>query len=222
MGRMLVGSLLPSLCQRRCLLSGPAFCRSWGLFFFLFSLLFPHYSFYTQGALGNTASSSSRAGWNHVAPTWPPAPRQSPAGPRAQLCVLCDAFCTLSSPRAGCAGEPQRRAEGRWEPQGEQRYLLQHYCLLLLQEGLELGRGQDLLHLLWCDHLWGHHGHGHGDLWKGGTHMSPCCWSQPSPYADSPHAPIPNPPPTTSSVSPISTSHLGMPSGTRSGTLGSP
>lgn len=43
-------------------------------------------------------------------------------------------------------------------------YLLQHYRLLLLQEGLELGRGQDLLHLLWRDHLRGHHGHGHGHL----------------------------------------------------------
>lgn len=50
-----------------------------------------------------------------------------------------------------------------------QRYLLQHYRLLLLQERLELGRRQDLLHLLRRDHLRGHHGHGHGDLRRGRT-----------------------------------------------------
>lgn len=51
----------------------------------------------------------------------------------------------------------------------DQRYLLQHYRLLLLQEGLELGRREDLLHLLRRDHLRGHHGHGHGDLRRGRT-----------------------------------------------------
>lgn len=40
-------------------------------------------------------------------------------------------------------------------------YLLEHQCLLLLQQGLELGRRQDLLHLLRSDHLWTHHCHGH-------------------------------------------------------------
>lgn len=43
-------------------------------------------------------------------------------------------------------------------------YLLQHYRLLLLKESLELGRREDLLHLLWSDHLRRHHSHRHGDL----------------------------------------------------------
>ena len=43
-------------------------------------------------------------------------------------------------------------------------YLLQHECLLLLEQGLQLGRRQDLLHLLRGDHLWTHHGHGHRHL----------------------------------------------------------
>lgn len=43
-------------------------------------------------------------------------------------------------------------------------YLLQHYSLLLLEQGLELLGGknlllEDLLHLLRCDHLGTHHGH---------------------------------------------------------------
>lgn len=52
--------------------------------------------------------------------------------------------------------------------------------------------------------------------------MSPHCWPQPSPYADTLQAPIPNPPPTTSPMSPISISCSVMPSGTRHGTLGLP
>lgn len=44
--------------------------------------------------------------------------------------------------------------------------LLEHDCLLLLQQGLELLGGQnllleDLLHLLGGDHLRTHHGHRH-------------------------------------------------------------
>lgn len=63
---------------------------------------------------------------------------------------------------------------GDAQPGWEQPYLLQHYRLLLLQEGLELGRGEDLLHLLRGDHLRGHHGHGHGDLRRGETrHAGP-------------------------------------------------
>lgn len=43
-------------------------------------------------------------------------------------------------------------------------YLLQHYSLLLLEQGLELLGGEnllleDLLHLLRRDHLGTHHGH---------------------------------------------------------------
>lgn len=43
-------------------------------------------------------------------------------------------------------------------------HLLQHDRLLLLEEGLELLGGEhllleDLLHLLWRDHLGTHHGH---------------------------------------------------------------
>lgn len=56
---------------------------------------------------------------------------------------------------------------GNAQPGWEQPYLLQHYRLLLLQEGLELGWGEDLLHLLRGDHLRGHHGHRHGDLRRG-------------------------------------------------------
>lgn len=62
----------------------------------------------------------------------------------------------------GTGEKPRGRAE-------VQRYLLQHYRLLLLQERLELGRREDLLHLLRRDHLRGHHGHGHGDLRRGRT-----------------------------------------------------
>lgn len=43
-------------------------------------------------------------------------------------------------------------------------YLLEHESLLLLQQGLQLRRRQDLLHLLRSDHLRAHHGHGHGHL----------------------------------------------------------
>lgn len=48
-------------------------------------------------------------------------------------------------------------------------YLLQHHSLLLLEQGLELLRGEnllleDLLHLLRCDHLGTHHGHRHWNL----------------------------------------------------------
>lgn len=48
-------------------------------------------------------------------------------------------------------------------------YLLQHHSLLLLEQGLELLWGEhllleDLLHLLRCDHLRTHHGHGHWNL----------------------------------------------------------
>lgn len=48
-------------------------------------------------------------------------------------------------------------------------YLLQHHCLLLLEQGLELLGGEnllleDLLHLLRCDHLGTHHGHRHWNL----------------------------------------------------------
>lgn len=65
---------------------------------------------------------------------------------------------------------------GNAQPGWEQPYLLQHYRLLLLQEGLKLGGGEDLLHLLWGDHLRGHHGHGHGDLRRGETDMSRQAW----------------------------------------------
>lgn len=48
-------------------------------------------------------------------------------------------------------------------------YLLQHHSLLLLEQGLKLLRGEnlllkDLLHLLRCDHLGTHHGHWHWNL----------------------------------------------------------
>lgn len=48
-------------------------------------------------------------------------------------------------------------------------YLLQHYSLLLLEQGLELLGGEnllleDLLHLLRRDHLGTHHGHWHWNL----------------------------------------------------------
>lgn len=55
---------------------------------------------------------------------------------------------------------------------GDPHYLLQHHSLLLLEEGLELLRRQDLLlknllHLLRGDHLGSHHGHRHGHLaWR--------------------------------------------------------
>lgn len=65
---------------------------------------------------------------------------------------------------------------GNAQPGWEQPYLLQHYRLLLLQEGLELGGGEDLLHLLRGDHLRGHHGHGHGDLRRGETDTSRQAW----------------------------------------------
>lgn len=70
-----------------------------------------------------------------------------------------------------------------------QRYLLQHYGLLLLQEGLELGRGEDLLHLLRRDHLRGHHGHGHGDLRQQGHVTTANLDLQNSPQT--PTAPLP-------------------------------
>lgn len=48
-------------------------------------------------------------------------------------------------------------------------YLLEHHGLLLLEQGLELLGGEDLLledllHLLRCDHLGTHHGHRHWNL----------------------------------------------------------
>lgn len=53
--------------------------------------------------------------------------------------------------------------------QSECAYLLQHHSLLLLEQGLELLGGknlllEDLLHLLWRDHLGTHHGHWHWNL----------------------------------------------------------
>lgn len=52
-------------------------------------------------------------------------------------------------------------------------HLLQHDGLLLLEQSLELLRGEDLLledllHLLRCDHLGTHHGHRHWNLDKTG------------------------------------------------------
>lgn len=55
-------------------------------------------------------------------------------------------------------------------PKGRCFYLLQHNCLLLLQKGLELRRRQDLLHLLWGNHLRRHHGHRYRDLQRERVH----------------------------------------------------
>lgn len=46
-----------------------------------------------------------------------------------------------------------------------QTHLLEHECLLLLEQGLQLWGRQDLLHLLGGKHLRRHHGHRHGHLW---------------------------------------------------------
>lgn len=51
---------------------------------------------------------------------------------------------------------PQRHRKrgGRWGCRcGGQTHLLQHERLLLLEQGLQLGRRQDLLHLLRGEHL---------------------------------------------------------------------
>ena len=62
------------------------------------------------------------------------------------------------------------------QPRG-QTHLLDHERLLLLEQGLQLGGRQDLLHLLGGEHLGRHHGHRHGHLRDGlgqTAHLHPC------------------------------------------------